>query len=179
MYFTDYSDQRVYQRSLSTAFDISSVTGSVSSLFFSGINPYSLSFNNDGTKLYVLEYNEVNEYALTTGFDVTTASLTTTENLSSQESTMRGLTFNNDGTKMFTVGDSNNRVYEYALSSAFDISSLSFTDYISISSQESSPQDIKFNHDGTKMYISGASGDDINEYTLSTCLLYTSPSPRD
>ena len=53
---------------------------------------------------------------------------------------MRGLTFNNDGTKMFTVGDSNNKVYEYALSSAFDVSSsLSFTDYLSISSQETSP----------------------------------------
>ena len=168
VYFTDSSDQRVYQRNLGTAFDVSTGTGSVSSLYLNNINPYSLSFNNDGTKLYVLDYNDVNEYALTTGFDVTTASLTTTENLSSQESTMRGLTFNNDGTKMFTVGDSNNRVYEYALSSAFDISSLSFTDYISISSQESSPQEIKFNHDGTKMYISGASGDDINEYTLST-----------
>ena len=81
---------------------------------------------------------------------------------------MRGLTFNNDGTKMFTVGDSGNSVYEYALSTAFDISSLSYTDSVSISSQETQPREIKFNHDGTKMYISGASGDDINEYTLST-----------
>ena len=83
---------------------------------------------------------------------------------------MRGLTFNNDGTKMFTVGDTGNRVYEYDLSSAFDVSSLSYTtdSYYSISSQETAPREIKFNHDGTKMYISGASGKDINEYTLST-----------
>ena len=67
-----------------------------------------------------------------------------------------------------TVGDSNNRVYEYALSSAFDISSLSYTDNLSIQSQESNQQEIKFNNDGTKMYISGYSGDDINEYTLSS-----------
>ena len=40
---------------------------------------------------------------------------------------------------MFTVGDTNNRVYEYALSTAFDISSLSYTDSVSIGSQESSP----------------------------------------
>ena len=81
---------------------------------------------------------------------------------------MRGLTFNNDGTKMFTVGDSGNSVYEYALSSAFDVSSLSYTDSVSIGSQETSPQEIKFNHDGTKMYISGVAGVDINEYTLSS-----------
>jgi DNA-binding beta-propeller fold protein YncE len=121
------------------------------------IYPNSLSFNNDGTKLYVLEYNAVKEYALTTAFDVTSGSLSATESLSSQESAMQGLTFNNDGTKMFTVGDSNNRVYEYALSSAFDISSLSYTDNLSIQSQEIYPQDIRFNHDGTKMYISGYS----------------------
>ena len=81
---------------------------------------------------------------------------------------MQGVTFNNDGTKMFTVGDSGNSVYEYALSTAFDISSLSYTDSVSISSQETQPREIKFNHDGTKMYISGTVGDDINEYTLST-----------
>ena len=52
---------------------------------------------------------------------------------------MRGLTFNNDGTKMFTVGDSGNSVYEYALSTAFDVSSLSYTDNLSISSQEIQP----------------------------------------
>ena len=137
VYFSDSSDRYIYQRSLSTAFDISSGTGSVSGLFTgNSVYPYSLSFNNDGTKLYVLEYNAVREYALTTGFDVTTASLTTSASLSSQEGTMRGLTFNNDGTKMFTVGDSGNSVYEYALSTAFDVSSLSYTDNLSISSQE-------------------------------------------
>ena len=137
MYFSDSSDRYIYQRSLSTAFDISSGTGSVTGLYLgNSVYPYSLSFNNDGTKLYVLETTRVREYALTTGFDVTTASLTTTESLNSQEGAMRGLTFNNDGTKMFTVGDTGNSVYEYALSTAFDISSLSYTDSVSISSQE-------------------------------------------
>jgi VCBS repeat-containing protein len=168
VFISDYADRAIYQRNLSTAFDVSSVTGSQTSLFLGSIYPNSLSFNNDGTKLYVLEYNAVKEYALTTAFDVTSGSLSATESLSSQESAMQGLTFNNDGTKMFTVGDSGNRVYEYALSSAFDISSLSYTDNLSIQPQESNPQEIKFNHDGTKMYISGYSGDDINEYTLSS-----------
>ena len=124
VFISDYADRSIYQRNLSTAFDVSSVTGSKTSLFLGSIYPNSLSFNNDGTKLYVLEYNAVKEYALTTAFDVTSGSLSATESLSSKESAMQGLTFNNDGTKMFTVGDSNNRVYEYALSSAFDISSL-------------------------------------------------------
>ena len=83
---------------------------------------------------------------------------------------MAGFAFNNDGTKMFTVGYNNDKVYEYALSTAFDVSSssLSFTDSLSISSQEQIPTEIRFNLDGTKMYITGNEGRDINEYTLST-----------
>ena len=169
MFISDGMDRYIYQRNLSTAFDVSSATGSVTSFSTgSSVYPYSLSLNNDGTKLFVLTTTTVREYALTTGFDVTTASLTTTASLNSQDTSMRGLTFNNDGTKMFTVGDTGNSVYEYALSTAFDISSLSYTDSVSVNSQETSPREIKFNHDGTKMYISGESGDDINEYTLST-----------
>ena len=156
------------QYTLSTAFDVS--TSSYSGFYSSGYNLHSMSFNGDGTKMFLLLSNQIREYSLSTGFDVSTssASYTRVSSLTGQDSSMRGLAFNNDGTKMFTVGDGNNRVYEYALSTAFDTSSLSYTDNLSIGSEESSPTGIKFNHDGTKMYISGSSGDDINEYTLST-----------
>ena len=177
MYFSDESNRYIYQRNLSTAFDASSATGALTGLSLgSSIYPYSLSFDNDGTKLFVLTPTTVREYDLNTRFNVSNASLSETADLSSQDSSMRGLTFNNDGTKMFTVGDYYNRVYEYDLSSPFDVSSssLSYTtdNYYTITSQEVHPREIKFNHDGTKMYISGEEGDDINEYTLSSPLIY-------
>ena len=46
----------------------------------------------------------------------------------------------------------------------------------SVVAQENAPRGITFNTDGTKMFITGTQGDDVNEYT---CLLSTSPSPRD
>ena len=176
MYISDSSDRTIYERNLSTAFDVSSASGSSSLYLGSTLYPTSLSFNNDGTKLYVLSTSTVYEYDLTTGFDVTTASISTSTSLAGQESGMQGLTFNNDGTKMFTVGSTGDNVYEYALSSAFDVSSssLTYTDSLDISSEEFYPTEIKFNHDGTKMYISGSTGDDINEYTLSSAFDITS-----
>ena len=59
-----------------------------------------------------------------------------------------------------------------------------FVDSFDVSSQEIIPLGLAFNTDGTKMFVAGGNGDDVNEYTLSTgfdisCLLYTSPSPRD
>ena len=36
-----------------------------------------------------------------------------------------------------------------------------------VDAQENNPRGITFNNDGTKMFIVGAQGDDVNEYTLS------------
>ena len=49
---------------------------------------------------------------------------------------------------------------------------------------EREPQGIEFNQDGTRMFLIGTTGNEVNQYTLSegfniACLLYTSPSPRD
>jgi sugar lactone lactonase YvrE len=129
-----------------------------------------VAFNTDGTKMFICGYNgsEVNEYALSTGFDVSTASYTRNFSVSSQDGFPYGITFNTNGAKMFIVGASGKDVNEYALTTGFDISTASYTQNFSVSSQDTSPRDIKFNSDGTKMFIVGKTGSDVNEYTLST-----------
>ena len=89
--------------------------------------------------------------------------------VASQETGPTGIAFNGDGTKMFIVGNTGDNVIEYALSTGFDVSTASYT-YInfSVASQESFPSGIAFNGDGTKMFIVGNQGDDVNEYSLST-----------
>ena len=88
--------------------------------------------------------------------------------IASQEGTPTGLAFNNDGTKMFVVGFSSDAVNEYTLSTAFDVSTSSFVDAFSTSSQDGRATGIAFNNDGTKMFLTGYDGADVNEYTLST-----------
>ena len=89
--------------------------------------------------------------------------------VNSQEAGPSALAFNDDGTKLYIVGSANDTVYQYSLSTAFDISTTSYDAVsFSIGSQETAPQEIAFNTDGTKMYIMGRTGDDINQYSLST-----------
>jgi DNA-binding beta-propeller fold protein YncE len=88
--------------------------------------------------------------------------------VNSEEDEPRGITFNNDGTKMFVIGWRGDDVNEYTLSTAWDVSTADFTDSVSISSQESKPTGLAFNNDGTKMFVIGWDGDDVNEYKLST-----------
>ena len=70
---------------------------------------------------------------------------------------------------MFLVGTNGQDVNEYTLSTGFDLSStVNFIGSFDVSSKEIYPSSITFNNDGTKMFVSGHAGDDVNEYSLTT-----------
>ena len=132
--------------------------------------PNAVVFNPTGTKMFVVGQtnNTVYEYALATGFDVSTASYTQSFSVSAAFAYSVGLAFNLDGTKMFVADYANSNVYEYALSTGFNVSTASYTQTLSVSTQSSGPSGLVFNLDGTKMFITAFTGQDVNEYSLST-----------
>ena len=144
----------------SVSFSVSGQEGAPSSLFF----------KPDGTKMYVVGSTgeDILEYSLSTAWDISTALYLRNFVTSSQENSPTGVFFKPDGTKMYVVGTSGDDVNEYDLNTAWNISSASYTQNFSVSAQDTLPKDIFFKHDGTKMYIVGDAGNDINEYTLST-----------
>ena len=77
--------------------------------------------------MFLLGYtgDDVNQYTLSTGFDISTASHDGAFDISSQETNPRGLAFNNDGTKMFLVGGSEDKVFEYTLTTPFNLIAVS------------------------------------------------------
>jgi DNA-binding beta-propeller fold protein YncE len=159
----EYSLTEAWNPSTSTldySFSISAQEATASGLFF----------KPDGTKFYVVGYtgDAVYEYDMTTAWDVSTASYSQSFSVSSQETGPRGIFFKPDGTKLYVTGSTGDDVNEYDLSTAWDISTASYSQNFSVGAQETLPQDVQFKSDGTKMYIMGSSGDDINEYNLST-----------
>ncbi len=172
MFVVGDNSNAIREYHLTTGFDIS--TASYDSLFSvnsQDTNPRGLAFNNDGTKMFVAGWKNqrVFEYHLTTGFDISTASYDSNLSISSNASGSKGLAFNSDGTKMFVNCDnSSDEVVEYTLSTGFDVSTASYDSSFVTQSQDTSPQGIAFSNDGKKMFVAGDTGDDINEYTLST-----------
>ncbi len=161
----------VNEYTLSTGFDISTASYTQNfSVASQENNPTDVSFNPDGTKMYVLgdTGDDVNEYNLSTAWDISTASYLQNFSVASQETSPQGIVFNPDGTKMYITGTSGDDVNEYTLSTGFDISTSSYTQNFSVSAQDTSPQSTFFSPDGTQMYVLGFSGNDVNEYTLST-----------
>ena len=134
--------------------------------------PSDFAFNTDGTKMYVVGYTNdaVYQYSLSTAFTVSTASYDSVSfSVASQSTRPMGMTFNNDGTKMYIVCRDNDAVYQYSLSSGFDLSTASYDSVsLDVSPQDNQPNSIRFNADGTKMYILGAQYEYVFQYGLSS-----------
>ena len=171
MYVLGSVGDDVNEYDLSTAWDVS--TASYLQLFSVATQdafPSGLFFKPDGTKMYVVGAtgDDINEYDLSTAWDVSTATYLQNFSVSAQETVPTGLFFKADGTKMYVTGWSGADVNEYDLSTAWDVSTATYLQNFSVSAQETAPSDLFFKPDGTKMYVVGSSGDEVNEYDLST-----------
>jgi DNA-binding beta-propeller fold protein YncE len=175
MYLFEAGYDNVMAYDLSTAWDLTTVSFTYPTTDFYTVaaqddQPSSLAFKGDGTRMYILgnRGDDVNEYSLSSAWNVHTASYVQSFSVNAQEATPNGLFMKPDGTKMYIVGTANDTVYQYTLSTAWDISSASYTQGFSVNAQELTPSGLTFKDDGTKMYVCGASGDDVNEYSLFT-----------
>jgi hypothetical protein len=112
--------------------------------------------------------DEVNQYALSTFWDISTASFVRLDSVSAQDTSPSGLFFKPDGTKMYIVGNTGNDINEYTLSTAWNISSSVFVQNFSVAAQDSEPRGVSFKPDGTKMYVAGSANNSVYEYTLGT-----------
>ena len=154
------------------AFDLTHVSPFGAAFSLSPYNPapQSLEFSNDGTKMFVIGIarDNVTGYALSTAFDVSTATYVNAFNVRSEDHNPQGLAFSNDGTKMFVVGQINRHVYEYTLPTAFDVSTAVHVYSFPVESDVRDPFDVEFSNDGTKMFVVDRNHNNVHQYTLST-----------
>jgi hypothetical protein len=172
MYIVGFGSDAVYQYTLSAAWDIS--TASYDSVSFSVASqtlfPKSLEIKSDGTKMYVLGDSAVYQYSLSTAWNLSTASYDSVSfSVATQDSDPWGLHFKHDGTYMYTVGPENDTVYQYTLSTAWDISTVSYTGIsFSVATQTTDPNGLYIKPDGTKMFITSVDPlDAVYEYSLT------------
>jgi len=118
----------ILEYSCSSGFDVSSCTNNsnANDLDISGTasSPTDLAFNSAGTKMFVTDdvNGEVNEYTLSVGFDVSTATFVNVLDISTQESQPSGIAFSTDGLTMLVSGDGEGGdISEFTLEVAFDL----------------------------------------------------------
>ena len=178
MYVTDNNVQEVNEYDLSTAWDVSTASHSYAfSISSQGSEPAGLDFKTDGTKMYVAfasGTDSIAEYNLSTAWDLSTASYSQNSTTINTTSNVGGIMFKNDGTVLYTTSRFNSEaINEYSLSTAWDISTLTYVRNFSVSSEENDPTDLYIKPDGTKMYMVGYSTDYVYQYSLASSVGYT------
>ena len=174
-FWTDPSTDKVYRSEMSTAYDITSISGTPQTLDVSAKEGAAsdVFLGDNGTKLYITGSisDKVHQYNLSTAYDLTTASFSqsiTTRITGFIEATPWSLHFKSDGTKMYVVGGSKDSVGELDLSTAWDISTATFSQSFSFTGQSTAVDAFTMSADGTKMYHGDGYNGVIYRYSLTT-----------
>ena len=153
-----------------------------SGAFAEGSNPYTVQFKPDGTKMYVLigagatsaDNDSVFQYSLSTPWNPSTKTYDNKKlSFNSEDAGAWGMFFKPDGTKVYMSGTSTDTLYQYSLSTAWDVSTGSY-DSVSLSLSSFAgdtitlPTGIFFKPDGTRFYCVDTGNDDVHQFTLST-----------
>jgi len=173
MYLNGSTGDDVNEYHLATAWDIT--TASFSTVFSTATedtSPQDIFFKPDGLTMFVIgnTNDTVFQYTLETDWSVATASYASKSfSVAAQETTPTGLWFKPDGLVMYVVGSGTDTVYQYTLSTAWDISTASYASIsYSVTTIESSPQQVNLSNDGLTMWILGNTMDAILQYSLAT-----------
>lgn len=173
LFFSGHANETIWSCTLATPYDLATATVDVRKSYVGTQDgtPCTPFFGDNGTKMYIMggSNDTVYQYTLSTAWDVGTASYASKSfSITAQEATPFGVFFGDNGTKMYVIGVSNDTVYQYTLATAWDISTASYANKsISVTTQEATPRALFFKPDGTKMYVIGQTGADVNEYNLS------------
>jgi DNA-binding beta-propeller fold protein YncE len=174
LYFTGYGGDTVWSCTLSTPYDLATATVDVKKVYVGGqdATPNTPFFGDSGTKMYVMGANNdtVYQYTLSTAWDVATATYASKSfSVTTQDTTPQGIFFKSDGLAFYMVGQTTDTVYQYTLSTAWDISTASYASLsFSVATQETTPRALFFTSGGSRMFVIGTAGDDVNEYNLGT-----------
>ena len=174
-YFCEYSGDRVFQVDLLTPWDLTTASYTFSpaqnfSVAPQETAPFGLFFKDDGTKMYVVGVtgDDVNEYNLGTAWDVTTASFVQSFSVAAQETDPRNVFFKPDGLVMYIVGNISDKIHQYTLATAWDVSTATITSSYSLTGQGNIPVAMEFKPDGSRVYVLDAGFEVVSEYSLST-----------
>lgn len=169
-------DPNVREFTLTTAYDLATATlnqtRSLSTLPSMTGTPYGGSFNNTGTKMYVLglsgtaSQNNIIEYDLASAYDIQNATFSASFNIGATAPNTRAFRFSSSGLKLYT-SQNNGPIREHDVATAFDLSStITFVrtfapiNYIGFRFEVAA--------DGSRLYYSynGGSGPEIGTYLL-------------
>ena len=177
MYVAGDTNDKIFEYNLLTPWDVTTASFFQSTSTKTPLgtisNPRGMFFKADGLSLYVqgagaAPYNAISQYSLSSAWDISTAAWVRSISTLAQDTVPVDITFDDTGAKMYMHGFANKKVYQYALSTPWNIATASFLRSTSTAAQDSNPRSVNFKPDGLTMYTNGYTGAKIYQYSLST-----------
>lgn len=182
--FTDpISEAHIVQFNLSTPFKVDTAVDSGKKINIDASSadissPRGAVLKPDGTTMFIMESADDGVYSFdfTTAFEIDTASYTgkTTGDLTTLipgfTTNARDIAVKPDGTRMF-IASTGDIIYQVDMSTAWDPSTASYSGVsFNVNAEETTMLGIAVGgcEDGTRIFISGGSGREINSYSMST-----------
>ena len=132
-------------------------------------SPQGIRYNPDGTSIYLTGNigNDITQLDLSHPFAISSWDGTQKVlDVSPQDSTPTGFSFSNDGTKIYLCGNGFNTIYQYDLTTPFELLTASYSGN-DLPVVDNSPQGLDISSDGTKLFVIGNQTNLIYQYTLS------------
>ena len=168
----------VHEYSLSTPWNIapSNVGYTTSYNVTQDTAPQGVAFGNSGSKMYVVgstgdavyQYSLSTPYSLASGVTYDNISLVLGTNPILLETAPIDISFNSTGTVLWIAGSANDRIYEFRLGTAWDISTAVFYDDVYIGFNEITVTGLHVIPEQNVAYIVGSSSDTIYQYSTNT-----------
>ena len=176
LFFSGNTGDTIYQVDLSTAYDLATAAYNSVSLSISskvGTWPRSISFSTDGTKFYVAggfapdgNTVEIDQWNLSTAFNLATASAGTQKSIASQGTSPYSHQWKPDGTELYI--DNARDIDRYTLSTAWAVNTASYQSTYSPPSGTTGDC-FRWNADGTKFFMLATESDyKVKRFSMST-----------
>ena len=158
--------RRIHEYNLSTPWDITTATTTVNIQL--GIAPKSVRFNDVGTRMYIQTDSILYEYVLPTPWSVVGAILASDYiKTTAYETSPSGIRFNPDGTRMYIIGTTSDSIYQYTLSTPWDVYTAGTPISKSVAAQATLPNGFTFGNNGSNIYVVDDTTNSVVSYTLS------------
>ena len=163
---------RFEQFSLATPWDITTSTYDNVSLTVDypyEASPHGMAWNSDGTKLIIIgEYNyNIDIYTVSTPFNISTAGSPVQNSGLQYLDIPHDIAFSSDGTKVYIPFANTRKVYQWNLTTAWDVSSITKTNYTKrISVAPNYPCGFTWDATGSRFYVADEYPEKVFQYNL-------------
>lgn len=179
MYTSEFANDRINQYTFATPWSIA--TASLTRYYaipssFTSTEPLvnGLTFKPDGTSFYIVgsTSDTIVQFDLSVAWDVSTASPAEKSfNISAQEANATSIRITEDGTRFILIGTTGDRLYQYNLSTPWDISTAAYvassSTWSTLGHAETTATGIYLKPTGDRLYVTGSTLDTVAQYTVA------------